>query len=302
METKLLPATFSTALVPYNQAVEPVQPEPEPVHPWGIKLPTPVLERNFTVNRITRDIIPHEDSFAVIDQDTNAVFARHVTHQYQLIPYEDSLSLVADSLVKAGLPFHLDIQLLADGGQMVATFTTQIAEPVAVDDLVSLQFVLKRSYNTIWRFILGIRGKRLVCTNGMTVGKELDSFAHKHTQKLTTGLILDEIHHGVQTFHREIDVWQGWKNRLVGVDDFERINEKVGLGKGYTEAVFDLVEKSSGVRLADAFNGAGIRTLTMWHLYNIITQFITHEVESYAQQNKFMHGLSEAMRPYRLAA
>lgn len=294
-ETTALVKRETTALVPTTIPTHTA----EPVYPWGIKLPQAMLKKNAYFNEVTGQWEKHADSWCVVNKETGKPFCNHVGHNYNLIPYEESLELVCDSLTKAGLPFDLNIKLHHNGGLMVATFTTQVAEAVALGDMVSLEFQLKRSFNTLCSFILGLRGKRLACLNGMTIGEVLDMFKHKHTKQLTTNKILGQVQNGVVKFRDEFDVWNRWKNHIVGVADYEHIIETVGMGKQHQEGVGAVVEVSSGIRLDHAFHGAGIRTLPLWHLYNIFTQYITHKVDSFAVQHNFMKGLSKAMVPYR---
>lgn len=298
----ILPAPV--ALIPDNFYVIPAQaPAWMEKIPADVIFPEPIFKPNYTKDAIG-NLIELDNAFSIVDRiKPKTVYAKHCTARYNLIRYEETIDLVAHSLDIAGIDFDLTVNMYDGGGIMQAVFTLPtVAEFIGLDDIVNLQFHLWRSINTFKKLMIQARALRLICLNGCIVGKLLDSFSHKHTQELVTDDILDVIASGQKAFKTESDIWASWKNHIVSPVEFQNIVTAIGIGKRHQENINNVVEISSGIRLHDTINGAGYKTLTMWELFNIFTQYFSHNVESMTQREKFNSGLTSAMEPYRLAA
>lgn len=115
---------------------------------------------------------------AVIRQD-NGVCLGILSDNYTLLKHADVIDAFRKAL--AAYDFEEKIQLAKDGAQLFATYKLNaIKIEVRKDDLVSLQFVVKNSYDGSSTLQIMLGAYRLVCSNGMIVGKNFFNFSQKH--------------------------------------------------------------------------------------------------------------------------
>jgi len=114
----------------------------------------------------------------IIREDNNNILGV-VSSKYGLLKHEDVINAFEQALV--GIEHQRMIKLNESGSSMFATFKLDnIKGEVEKGDFVSLQFVVKNSYDgsNALQVILG--AFRLVCSNGLIVGKQLFTYSQRH--------------------------------------------------------------------------------------------------------------------------
>lgn len=119
--------------------------------------------------------------FAVQRQDNRDVLGV-VTDKYRLLPHAVVVDGFRKALEKGGYRFEERIQVTKGGAHMFATYSfPELTIRVGKDDEIALQFTVKNSYDggTSLNIVLG--AFRLVCSNGMIIGKRFLGFKWRHT-------------------------------------------------------------------------------------------------------------------------
>jgi hypothetical protein len=102
-----------------------------------------------------------------------------VSSQYQLLKHSDVIESFRSALSDQE---HTEkIQLAKNGAQMFTTYKLSAVQyEVQKGDMVALQFVVKNSYDGTNALQIMLGAFRLVCTNGMVIGKQFFSYSQKH--------------------------------------------------------------------------------------------------------------------------
>lgn len=120
--------------------------------------------------------IPHFE--AIVRKDTNDVLGI-VSEKYKLRTHGEVINAFRTALEGQG--FEEKIQLAKNGAQLFATYKLLGEQiEVGVGDFVSLQFVVKNSYDGSSALQIMLGAYRLVCSNGMVIGKSFYKFSQRH--------------------------------------------------------------------------------------------------------------------------
>jgi len=240
---------------------------------------------------------------ALKNAKTDEVFSV-VTDRYNLIPYEASLSLTEDALrqhPEFGTP-EREIHLLGDphGSKVRIHYTfPEIPFDIGSGDIVHPTLDIHSSYDTGWSWWMTGGAYRLVCSNGMYVGRKVCFYKHKHTHGLTFEVISRRLHGALERFSNEFGIWKGWADRILQPSEYEHVMKGMtasgGMGKKAVEALEDEVEAGSGIRI----NDPRCRTMTMWLFFNVLTQYITHRVKSAQRQADLQLRVRDSFERFR---
>lgn len=214
------------------------------------------------ISEISNQQIPNRS--AVLRTDTNKVLGI-VSGKYELLKHETVVDSFREALV--GEVVQEKISMKNDGAYLFASYKLEnhILE-VQKGDLVSLQFIVKNSYNGTNSLQIIVGAFRLVCENGMIIGKEFFSFSQKHI--VGNGIEIDVLKKNIgqltEQFKNTLPVMQKMTKKLpVGSSPlFE--NEKIYLPKYILELAKESYFSSD---------------LTVWSYYNSLTAAITHSMK-----------------------
>jgi len=126
--------------------------------------------------QVDKKDIPNK--FAVVREDNGETLGI-VSGQYGLLKHETVVNSFRNLL--KGQKFEEKIEVQRNGALLFTTYTfkeTQIE--VKKGDFVSMRLVAKNSYDGTRSFQMLLGAFRLVCSNGMIIGKEIFSFNQKH--------------------------------------------------------------------------------------------------------------------------
>ena len=245
---------------------------------------TPVYWNRFKRRGRAEAICPKNK--ALVDADTGNVFAV-VSKGYKLIRHEEALDIVSNTLKKNpefGQP-DPEIRMMDAGAKMWTTFTFPDTEyDISGGDLVHPTIEVMNSYDTGWSFSVRFGAFRLVCSNGLVVGKAFAWYKHKHTKDLNPVEVEKILCAGMEQYSEQVELWRKWVDKITMPDEYERVVEGLGLNKTEMEQLEQEVEQSSDIEL----NDLGIKTLRYWIFYNIVTALITHGIRNSVRRANLM--------------
>lgn len=224
--------------------------------------------------------LPCGDNFvAVIDQTTGKTYAI-VSNQYDLHTHQELLVLTQDAILKLpefGEPAR-SVWLSDDGGMMKGTFTfPNIKYEIRPGDFINPSLTIYNSYNRSWpiRWLLG--AFRIVCANGLVVGKQFAYASRKHLGEVNLPTMQRQIKKELESLSDQTQLWQKWVDQKIEQAEYEALMSRLDLAKKDQETIEQTVETESGTVVPFALAQG---QLTRWILFCIITQWLTHHVES----------------------
>lgn len=204
---------------------------------------------------------------AVVRQDSGAMLGI-VSDKYELLKHGDVINAFRNAL--KDVEFKETIAVMNGGATLFATYSLP-AHTVEVKkgDLVSLQFVVKNSYNGANALQMMLGAYRLVCTNGMTIGKQFFSYSQKHigsASGIQIGVIQQKVALLTEQFGKTLPLLQEMSNHALTASSEELFTkELIPFPKYLLESAKESYDK-------DGDN-------TRWGLYNGLTNAITHSMK-----------------------
>ena len=221
------------------------------------------------------------DHQAVIRLDTHQVLAVHgpgynlITNREVFSAFDEALN---DSVLDKEGMYWKD-ELAYNGARSVRTyvFPAHSFRIGRSDDVVDLRVQVINSYDGSSAFTTLVGGYRLICTNGLVIGK---TFAHtytKHTKGFDLGAILERINSAIDVYCNNARDWNRWSSRTISDAQATDVIRAV---PAVTERLADnLMEYYQGEK----------RQLgpTLWALFNALTYWSSHEkVKSTSEGNR----------------
>jgi len=263
-------------------------------------------------------MVPMGDGHKTIfDPDTGRVFAPCVTEAYHLISHQDVIATVmaaALTLPEFGTPEPF-VSLPREGARMRlevkfpdVTYDIGPHTPGGKPDLINPSIVTFNSYDTGWALRTTFGAYRLVCSNGMTVGKIFAAQRKEHHQGIDIdqlrGLIVD----GMSRFSEQIELWKVWAETKTTPAMVEQLLNGVSLSQGQLDRFKEMrevsgVEGAPRLQVVDFLDAQKQKKyLNLWRAYNLLTQFATHEVSSDILRERMMGKIETSMERVLRAA
>jgi len=209
-------------------------------------------------------VIPHKQ--AVIRTDVWEALGI-VSDQYELLKHADVVNSFREAL--RDTEHEERIQVTRGGANLFATYKLPShTVEVAKGDMVALQFVVKNSYDGSNSLQIMLGALRLVCTNGMVIGKQFFSYTQRHIgsgNELKIEVIREKVDMLADQFTKTLPYLQEMSQKQVypkfkvdSLFDQENVHLPQYL---LEEAKTDYVE---------------INGITAWDYYNSLTSAITH--------------------------
>lgn len=242
----------------------------------NLKFPDPVLEPIWYGKRPTNRV---NGKKAIVDQSEDNVFGI-CSDLYQIIHYEDIIKMV-ETTVK-NLPEFGEIeilpQMIGNGEKMLikAKFIGTEYE-IKKGDVVNPQIAIRTSYDLGWKLVAMFGAFRLVCSNGMTVGKIFSKFAKRHMVSLEPASLTKSIQEGMINYSEQTGLWQKWANKKLTSEMYDTLWEALPFTPGEKEKIEALPEVATGLIFNDPI---ARKASSIWDFHSVLTQYITHEVKS----------------------
>lgn len=221
---------------------------------------------------------------AIIDVETGGLFGIQ-SDQYRLVRHEEGLVLMDEAIQKNpefGQPeYNVDLYEGGRRAKVTARFP-EVEFPVTNEpgDITNPTLEYFNSYDGGWseRVILG--AYRLVCKNGLTVGKKffMERVVHrgKRPQEFLMGL--DK---AMDNFSMQVGLWKEWSEKELSIGQLD-------------SGLEPFAKKQREEILFDADNQNDLNNLSVWIFYNLLTACITHRVGSLNRQVALQESLRRA--------
>lgn len=228
-----------------------------------------------------------EDHKAIVDVKTQKLFGIH-SDGYRLVQHEEGIVLLQDA-IKKNPEFgkaKYDVKLFDEGrrAKITARFP-EVEFPVTKKpgDVTNPTLEYFNSYDGGWAEKVILGAYRLVCKNGLVVGKKFFTQSIVHKGESESDRFLEGIDQAMDNFSMQVGLWKEWANRKLSTDE---INSGVSpFSKRQREEILTDVEVDNRLRA----------NMTTWIFYNLLTTFITHKVVSLRKQVKLQDALRRSV-------
>ena len=235
-----------------------------------------VREEIISWGRRTRTHCP--DHKAIVNASTGETFAI-VSNNYQLVKHEDAIQVVMDAIeMNPEFGRHdIDTKLLQGGAKMKSTIRfPEVQYDIRGGDLINPTVEIRNSYDTGWQYSILFGAFRLVCSNGLIIGKKFVHYVKKHTQALDQEHVKSILVEGMEQFSYQTELWKSWADQVTTSSEYEHVMENVGFSDKEAEEIHQQVEEASDIFIPDE----RIIALNKWVFYNILTAHISHRISS----------------------
>lgn len=214
---------------------------------------------------------------AVVRVDTGEVLGI-VSDKYEIIKHADVVDAFRQSL--AGRDFSESIRVTKKGAHLFATYRLN-AEKVEVKkgDLVSLQFVVKNSYDGTNTLQISLGAYRLVCTNGMVIGKRFFGYTQRHIGSnvgIDIGKLEEKLGVLVSQFHNTLPIMQRMIETPIKENSVQYDPSMARLPEYILKEASEEYQRSG--------------EQTVWGYYNSLTYAITHKMKRSSPQAQIEYG------------
>lgn len=228
----------------------------------------------------TQRIIPGYKQ--IWDKSTGNSFAV-LTKLYKLTPHEEMLE-VADAALFHSPEYgkvRKNIRLFDDGAKMRATYVfPEVEVEIQHGDKVNPQIEIFNSYDGRWGRKIFFGAFRLLCSNGLVVGKKLYQYVASHSTEFNQKEVEKMLVSSMEELTNQAEFWKRWVDEVVTPEKYEKIMEQMPLSKKDLKVVESEVEVSSEIML-DAIR---TRTLSMWIFFNILAQYCSHHITNHGKR------------------
>lgn len=206
------------------------------------------------------------------------------SEQYNFVPYEVASKVFADyidSYDAWGKP-KFSFQIIDGGRKMKATaqfdeHMDKIKSNAQVGDDISPLGGFYHGIDLNWMFRVFAGATRLVCSNGM-VGHHLNlELGKKHKSTLNINEMIGALSPTFEKYGEQLEIWEAWGETLIKPAAVETLIQGSGFGSKHQEEILALPEKSTGETVQQWMDAGKVNVM---NLYNVLTQFTTHELES----------------------
>ena len=192
---------------------------------------------------------------------------------YRLVSHEAGIAYVeeiATTLENLIGPFTTQVKTFDQGRRMRATIIFPKTEyEVSKNDIVNPTITYRNSYDGKWPELFEFGAYRVICSNGMMIGKKLFQERVIHTGIRPDEKFLESITKAAQSYDEQTKVWKHW-TKTEPTKDQTAIALAI-FNENQQELIKAELEKAK-------------KAITIWTLYNAMTYVITHRVASLNRQ------------------
>lgn len=254
-----------------------------------IPFPTVILR---DIGTVTRNIKPIEGYKAVCDPVNNVVYAI-VSNGYKLVQHQEALDVV-DNICKMHPEwgaYERTVYLSQNGARKKATYRfPEIEFEITKEDVVNPTIEIFSSFDTTLAQVITLGGYRLVCSNGMIVGKILAEYKRKHMTGLNLDIAAETINIGMENYSNVAELWKKYTDRIAHKAEYT-LFEELPFHKNEKERILTEMHKQGRVIEWDINEeGEKVRNaeINAWNMLNILTKEATHNITDMARQTTIL--------------
>lgn len=228
------------------------------------------------------------DRKAIVRPDTGECLAV-VSQQYRLV-HNKEIASRADELIDTYFPefgpYTLKNIVIGNGRRFFREYRfTDVRFAVSPGDYINPTVRFGNSYDGSMGFQIDFGAFRLVCSNGLVVGKQFFRCRKLHKQSLEIAKDFNELKTAMERFSDQVGLWQGWVDHPVPEKEKTEIIEEMQFSQKHTEMA------ENNFLEAEARNGM----VTRWVMFNILTSIITHKLKSEQHKQSLQARLSNTI-------
>ncbi len=214
---------------------------------------------------------------AIVDPDNGRLFSI-VSLDYRLIRHEAAIREVEKAINKVPEfgSYKVSTRLSNGGGRMRRTYVFPgVSAKIEGNDYINPELHLFNSYDTAWPFMVILGAFRVVCENGLVVGKKFLCVRRRHLFPLDSIALEKEVSTALNRFKSQTRQWKKWTDKTLSLETYEKIMKSMEFGKKATKVINERMVEESKKR-----DSGGFPILSMWVFYNILTWYITYKAVS----------------------
>jgi len=232
------------------------------------------------------------DHKAIVDLDTGKIFSI-VSKDYNLLHHEHAIKQVDTEISKtSGLgKFTISTEFYNDGGRMRRTYCFYERKmAIGPNDLVNPELILFNSYDTKWAFMVLLGAFRVVCSNGLVVGKKFLHLRKRHFYDFKQIDLNEQVASALIRFKDQAEQWKRWSTQTLAEKSYFNIMRIMNFGSNAMEEISDRLNQEAEESQGDSFP-----IITVWAFFNTLTWYITHRTVSLNHQVEIERRLRRAM-------
>ena len=224
-----------------------------------------------------RDLHQANKYKAIVNFDTGKLFSI-VSNDYRLIRHEEAIEQIEKAIFDVpGLGrYETFTEFYNDMGRMRRTYRfPEISVEISSRDTVNLEIHLFNSYDTVWMFIVLLGAFRLICKNGLVVGKKFLHLRKRHVYELEQINVQKEVSTALTRFKLQTKQWGKWADRQLTEKTYKKVIKTMKFGKKAMDEIEDRIYQD-----AEGFSNNGVPIMSVWLFFNTLTWYITHRTVS----------------------
>jgi len=247
-----------------------------------------------------RNMVECEDNRAIIDRDTNRLYAI-VSDGYKVAKHEETIERLdglCTEFPEYGQPKR-EIWMSNYGGRMKTRWTfpdIQVEIGKLSDgkpDLVFPTMETFGSYDTSLADTTLVGGFRFVCSNGLRIGTTFGAYKHRHTANLDLNRARQVISNGMANYSEATDLWKSYLGRNATLKEVRAYNA-IGFHTAEITAVLgSMQDKGKVIQWDDDDKDKQNIEVNSWTLLNIYTKEATHQIKDVSRQNTVMNNIAK---------
>ena len=232
---------------------------------------------------------------AVIRTDTNEVLGIH-GKGYNLLSNAEAFDAFDEALHESqldlsGMTVKNEIANYGAKSFRTYTFPSHTVQINRCDDESQLKLQIINSYDGSTSFSSRVGGFRLLCSNGMVIGKTFMHASLRHTKSLDIKSVISKLDETINVYLENANQWQQWSKQRISLYDLEAVVKHFADGN----------EKLEQSLIENYHQEAQEIGLNKWSLFNAFTHWSTHApVREASQSNAASIRLNRELRVQRL--
>lgn len=234
-------------------------------------------------------ILPVDDGFDAIfgtfmtEEGEDSVRYAFASNEYFLLEHEFIIWMteqVIHELPEFGKPeFKPSVYSMGGRLRLTIDFPDHKREVANVGDYISARLHVNSSYDMSKKFEYDLGGLVLSCSNGVVAFRRKAGASRRHVLALDMSDMVKQISGAMTQFSEEMGIWESWTKVQLKAAEAEEILIALPFGEKHKEEILALPEATTKETLEDWMRRDSIN---LWGMNSIITQFMTHEIESEA--------------------
>jgi tetratricopeptide (TPR) repeat protein len=243
-----------------------------------------------------RDLHQANKYKAIVNFDTGKLFSI-VSNDYRLIRHEEAIEQIEKAIYE--FPdlgrYETFTEFYNDMGRMRRTYRfPEVSVEISSRDTVHLEMHLFNSYDTVWMFIVLLGAFRLICKNGLVVGKKFLHLRKRHVYELDQINLQEEVSTALTRFELQTRQWEFWAHRQLTEKVYKKVIKAMKFGKKAMEEIEGRIYQE-----ADGFDDNHVPIMSAWIFFNVLTWYITYKAVSLNHRVELEKRLRAAMMHLR---